>query len=332
LQDWSKVDASLLDLAPPDPRTLAEPVDIVSNLPSSLKAGLTSSKWKERKEILDELLTLVKASPRIKDASEFGELSRSLATCIQKDANINCVMAAAGCMEGLAKGVMAPFGRYRESVVGPMLERLKERKASVTDSIAAALDAVFSTVSFWNQITIDFSDARYYCLLQTTLTDIIPDILPAIVNKNPQVKEGSLKYLNRCLSTSTMPLPPSQLKSVADPLSTLLEDGFAGARDEAATCLGTLMKMVGERPLNALVDGLADVRKAKVKEAYEKATVKCKAGTGAPPAKGLAGKKAVLSKKDIAIAAPEDEPPKKPAAKPQAKAVVCGSSYYPRTH
>jgi cytoskeleton-associated protein 5 len=118
-----------------------------------------------------------------------------------------------------------------------------------------------------------------------------------------------------------MPLPPAQLKSVTDPLSTLLEDGFAGARDEAATCLGTLMKMVGERPLNALVEGLADVRKVKVKEAYEKATVKCKAGT-APSAKGPAGKKAAPPKKDTAP--PEDEPPKKPAAKTPAKPAVCG--------
>lgn len=47
------------------------------------------------------------------------------------------------------------------------------------------------------------------------------------------------------------------------------------------------MKMVGERPLNALVDGLADVRKAKVKEAYDNAKVKAKAGPG-PPAKPAA--------------------------------------------
>jgi cytoskeleton-associated protein 5 len=43
------------------------------------------------------------------------------------------------------------------------------------------------------------------------------------------------------------------------------------------------MKMVGERALGAVMDGLADVRKAKVKEAYEKATVKAKVGASAPP-------------------------------------------------
>lgn len=116
---------------------------------------------------------------------------------------------------------------------------------------------------------------------------------------------------------------------MTEPLSTLLEDGFAGARDEAATCLGTLMKMVGERPLNALVDGLADVRKVKVKEAYEKATVKCKAGTVAPPAKGPPGRKAAPPKKELS--AIEDEPPKKAAAKLPAKAVVRDLACYPWT-
>lgn len=116
-------------------------------LPANLQTNLKSSKWKERKEVLDELLTLLNATPRIKESSELGELARSLATCIQKDANINCVIVAANCLEGLAKGLMAGFARYRESVVPPILERLKERKANVTDAIGNALDAVFATVS-----------------------------------------------------------------------------------------------------------------------------------------------------------------------------------------
>lgn len=157
----------------------------------------------------------------------------------------------------------------------------------------------------------------------------MPDILAAIVNKNPQVKEGSLKFLNRCLATSPVALAPPQLKSVLDPLSGLLEDGFAGARDEAASCLGTLMKMVGERPLNALVDGLADVRKAKVKEAYEKATVKCKAvapAKAAPPAaKAPPPKKTTTAKKETTVVELEAEPLKKPVAKPP---TVCNLGEY----
>jgi cytoskeleton-associated protein 5 len=146
--------------------------------------------------------------------------------------------------------------------------------------------------------------------LQTTLADIIGDILPAFSNKNPQVKEGACKFLTRCLSTSKQAITPQQVKPVSEALATLLEDSYAGARDEAANAFGTLMKMVGERPLVAVMDSLADVRKAKVKEAHEKASVKTKAGANAPPkppSKG-APKKAV-TKKEGPPSAPEVESP-----------------------
>ncbi|KAI6106429.1 armadillo-type protein [Pisolithus croceorrhizus] len=292
-------------LISPDPRLLTDPVNIVSKFPSNMQASLASSKWKERKEVLDELLTL--------DTPEISDLSKSLAVCIQKDANVNCVVTAANVLEGLARGVMEPFGKLREALVLPILERLKERKASVTDAIGAALDAIFLT---------------------TSLPDIIPDLLPSLSNKNPQVKEGTLKFLARCLSTSSTPIQSGQIKMLTEPLSILLEDSFEGARNEAATCLGTLMKMVGERPLNAVMEGLADVRKSKVREAYEKATVKCKTGAGggppkAPPPAKEAAKKKVTSKSAvsegitssaIATDVPIGDPPlDKPKGKPPAK-------------
>ncbi|KAF8212269.1 microtubule associated protein [Mycena galopus ATCC 62051] len=284
--------------APLDPLAFVDPVDV--KLPPSLHTLLTSSKWKERKEVLDELLTLLTSTPRIKDGPEIGDLSKALAARIQSDANVNCVMTAAACMETLAKAMKGSFARYRELVVAPMLERLKERKANVTDSIGDALDAVFSS---------------------TTLADIIPDLGSALGSKNPQVKEGTLKFLGRCLSTASSPIQPAQVKPLGETLAGLLEDGSEGARNEAATCLGTLMKMVGERPLNPVMEGLADVRKTKVKEAFEKATVKCKAGApappkAAPPATAPAPKKKAPAPKPIAE---DDEPPKKPVSKPVAK-------------
>ncbi|KAG6832388.1 hypothetical protein H0H92_002656 [Tricholoma furcatifolium] len=270
-----------------DPRALAEPVDIVPKLSPNFQAALKSSKWKERKEALDDLLTLLTSTPRIKDAPELGELIKSLASRVAGDANINCVMTASSCIEELAKGLMSSFGRYKEGIVPLMLERMKERKASVTDAIGTALDAVFATI---------------------TLSDVIPDLEPALKSKNPQVKEGTLKFLGRCLATSTSPIPPPQIKPISDVLATLLEDGFEGARNEAATCLGTLMKMVGERPLTALMESLADVRKTKVKEAYDKATVKCTSAKAAAPKP--APPKAPAP-------APKSVPPKKaPAPKP----------------
>src|ERR1700753_263862 len=126
---------------------MVEEVDIISKLPADLYKNLASSKWKERKETLDDLLTLLKASLRIKDCPEMGELAKALATRINGDANVMCVIVAANCLEALADGLMTAFSRHREAVVPPVLERLKERKANVTDAIGLALDAVFKTVS-----------------------------------------------------------------------------------------------------------------------------------------------------------------------------------------
>lgn len=133
------------EAAPPDPRMFAEEVDVVPKLPSGYQAALASSKWKERKEALDEIAAVLN-TPKIKDAPELGELIKALASRMS-DANINCVMGAAACLEALAKGLMGAFARHRETVVPPMLGRLKERKQSVVDALGAALDAVFATVS-----------------------------------------------------------------------------------------------------------------------------------------------------------------------------------------
>ncbi|THH06772.1 hypothetical protein EW145_g3859 [Phellinidium pouzarii] len=295
------------DPADMDPRAFAEEVDVVPKLPSGLQAALTSTKWKERKEALDDVLAVFNATPRIKDASELGDVARALAGRMV-DANINCVIAAANCIEALAKGMMSNFARFREIVTPPMLERLKERKQSVTDAIGNALDAVFST---------------------TTLPDVLENILTVLGSKNPQVKEGTLKFLGRCLSASTIPPVAPQVKPLSEALAALLEDSFEGARSDAAICLGTLMKIVGERPLNAIMDQLAEVRKVKVKEAFEKATVKCKAG-GAPPPRAAPAN--APSKQAPPKASPsedaliEDVSPPKPRAKPPARFAAKKSS------
>lgn len=123
-----------------------EEVDVVPKLPEGYEASLKSSKWKDRKEALDGMLSVLQATLRIKEAPQLGDLAKTLATLIHKDANIACVMTAASCLEALAKGLGDPLGKYRESIVPPMLERLKERKATVTDTIGVALDAIFATV------------------------------------------------------------------------------------------------------------------------------------------------------------------------------------------
>ncbi|KAG8688770.1 Microtubule-associated protein, microtubule dynamics during spindle orientation, partial [Ceratobasidium sp. 395] len=269
-----------------DPLEFVEAVDIMPKVPADFQTAMLSSKWKERKEALDALLEALKASPKIADSSEHGDLVKALAKRMS-DANIMCVIAAAQCIELLAKGVGQPFGRHRSSVVTPMLERLKERKVNVTDAIGTGLDAVFLT---------------------TSLPDVTEDIMNSLKSKNPQVKEGTLKFLNRSLAVTRIPPAKGDVSPLSTQLAALLEDSDEKVRTSAAEGLGLTMKIVGERALNPIMEPMDDIRKAKVKEQFEKAQAKCKASAAPPP------------KPAPAAAAPPKK--KKPAGPPPKPAMV----------
>lgn len=64
---------------------LAEPVDVLAKVPKDFHDQLSSSKWKDRKDALDGLYSLLNV-PRIKDG-HYDEIVRGLAKCM-KDANI----------------------------------------------------------------------------------------------------------------------------------------------------------------------------------------------------------------------------------------------------
>ncbi|KAL1836634.1 hypothetical protein VTJ49DRAFT_4831 [Mycothermus thermophilus] len=291
---------------------LAEPQDVLGKLPKDFFDNLGSSKWKERKEALEALYALVNV-PRIKE-SDFGEVNRCLAKCM-KDANIAVVTQAAQCIEAMAKGLRKGYARYRSTVMQPIMERLKEKKQTVADALGAALDAVF---------------------LSTDLTECLEDITAYLVHKNPQVKEGTMKFLVRCLRTTRDVPSKQEIASIVESAKKLLAESSETLRSGGAEILGTIMKIIGERAMNPHIDGLDDIRKTKIKEFYEKAEVKAKdkpkpppPAARAPPGGGAKkpgpggpkkGPPARLMKPAAAAAArapsPEPAPAPAPAARP----------------
>lgn len=129
----------------PDPRSLAEEVDIIPKIPADFHTQILSTKWKERKETLDAVFEVANTTPRIKESDGISELVRALAKRMT-DANVMCVMTAANIIGLLAAGIGEPFGKYRSVLLPSMLERFKERKQNVVDAIGDGLDKVFSTV------------------------------------------------------------------------------------------------------------------------------------------------------------------------------------------
>ncbi|UKZ69472.1 uncharacterized protein TrAtP1_010479 [Trichoderma atroviride] len=278
-----------------DAFALAEPEDVLKKMPPNFHELLASSKWKDRKDAVDGLHQVLNV-PRIKDG-DFNEVTRGLAKCM-KDANVAVVTQAAQCIDLLARGLRQAFGKHRATVMQPILERLKEKKATVADALGGALDAAF---------------------LATSLSDCLEDILAFLANKNPQVKEGTMKFLIRCLRTTRDVPSKPEIAQVCEAGKKLLSESSPVMRDGGAEILGTVMKIIGERAMNPNLEGLDDIRKTKIKEYFEAAEVKAKdkpkpvakPAPAAAPKKAVAGKKPALGAKKAAPA--EAAPAAKPA-------------------
>lgn len=260
---------------------LAEPVDACAKVPASFQDNMASAKWKDRKDALDELLTIVNV-PRLKDGP-YDDIIRALAKSM-KDANIAVVTVAANCVEKIALGLRKPFAKYRSTILAPMMERLKEKKQSVADALGAALDGVF---------------------VATSLSDNLPEILGFLTNKNPNVKGETIKFLSRCLRTTRDVPSKDEQKQIAEAGTKLLTESTEQMRSGGAEILGVLMKIIGERAFGPYLDGLDEIRKTRIKEFFDTAEVKAKekpkpvAVAKAPP-QSAASKKVVSGGKKLA--------------------------------
>ena len=65
---------------------------------------------------------------------------------------------------------------------------------------------------------------------------------------------------------------------MAESLVSLLGDSVEPVRTTAADCLGTMMKLLGERAFNPYVEGVGELQMAKVKDAFGKAEIRYRAG------------------------------------------------------
>ncbi|RMZ74583.1 spindle pole body component alp14 [Pyrenophora seminiperda CCB06] len=274
-------------------------VDVFAHIPKDFSEKMASTKWKDRKETLDEVQ---KAFDHARIAEgPFDELVRGFAKCIAKDANVAVVISAANCVELLAKGLKKSFQKYRKDVMNAMMERLKEKKATVTDAIGAALDASFAS---------------------TTFQDCLEEILEFLKHKNPQVKLESSKFLIRCLKNTREAPNPEQAKAIVEASTKLLTESQEVQRSAGAETFGTLWKIMGDRVMNAHLDGLDEIRKTKIKEFYDTAEVKSKfkpkAAPAPKPAAAAAPTKKPLGKRPAPGGVKKAAPAPKPAPPPPA--------------
>ncbi|KAG4099233.1 ARM repeat-containing protein [Neocallimastix lanati (nom. inval.)] len=250
MADGDDIDDDEMDDEPIDLYDIQDPVNVLSKIPKGFYDTIKSTKWKERKAALEEL-SAVLSPPKYEDG-KYNELVSTLAKRIS-DPNILCVTLSANCIEKIAKGLRNSFSNYKNIVMEPLLEKLKEKKQSVIEALSNALDAV------------------YICC---TIPDITEVIVDKMKNKNPNVKSESIKWLIRCLKTGKSIPQREQIKLLSEGLLKALTDSNSVVRDSAAEGLGTLMKCVGEKPMQVYIEQVEKTREAKVREFYEKAEIK----------------------------------------------------------
>lgn len=123
-------------------------------------------------------------------------------------------------------------------------------------------------------------------LSQVSISDLTEDIVTFSKHKNPSVKEQTMRFLVRCLRNTTSAIPKADVKPISDLLLGGLEDAVVPVRDAAAEGLGTMMKLVGRASFEPTLQGLDDIKKARVQEYFEKAEIKFRAGKAGGVATG----------------------------------------------
>lgn len=68
-------------------------------------------------------------------------------------------------------------------VISPLIDRFKERKQNVVESIRRALDCTFNSVSH--------------------ISDVLEYIVAGMEHKNPQVKNETVQFLTRCMKANS---------------------------------------------------------------------------------------------------------------------------------
>ncbi|KAJ6724153.1 CYTOSKELETON-ASSOCIATED PROTEIN 5 [Salix viminalis] len=228
-----------------DEYDLMDPVDILSPLEKSgFWDGVKATKWSERKEAVAELTKL--ASIKRIAPGDFSEVCRTLKKLII-DVNIAVAVEAIQAIGNLARGLRSHFSGSSRFLLPVLLEKLKEKKPTLTESLTHTLQAMH----------------KAGCL---NLADIVEDVKTAVKNKVPLVRSSTLNWVTFCIETSNKAVILKVHKDYVPICMESLNDGTPDVRDSAFSVLAAVAKLVGMRPLERSLEKLDDVRRKKLSE------------------------------------------------------------------
>ncbi|KAA8519827.1 hypothetical protein F0562_014083 [Nyssa sinensis] len=228
-----------------DEYELVDPVDILTPLEKSgFWEGVKAAKWSERKEAVAELTKL--ASTKRIAPGDFTEICRTLKKLIT-DVNIAVAVEAIQAIGNLARGLRTHFSGNSRFLLLVLLEKLKEKKPTLTESLTQTLQAMHKSG----------------CL---SLADIVEDVRVAVKNKVPLVRSLTLNWVTFCIETSNKAVVLKAHKEYVPIFMECLNDGTPEVRDAAFSALAAIAKLVGMRPLEKSLEKLDDIRRKKLSE------------------------------------------------------------------
>uniref|UniRef100_A0A9I9CQR2 Protein MOR1 n=1 Tax=Cucumis melo TaxID=3656 RepID=A0A9I9CQR2_CUCME len=228
-----------------DEYDLVDPVDILTPLEKSgFWDGVKATKWSERKEAVAELTKL--ASTKKIAPGDFSEVCRTLKKLIT-DVNIAVAVEAIQAIGNLSRGLRANFSASSRFLLPVLLEKLKEKKPALMESLTQTLQAMH----------------KAGCL---SLSDVIEDVKTASKNKVPLVRSSTLSWVTFCIETSNKAVVLKVHKEYVPIFMESLNDGTPEVRDAAFLALAAVAKLVGMRPLEKSVEKLDDVRRKRLSE------------------------------------------------------------------
>ncbi|GME81792.1 unnamed protein product [Ambrosiozyma monospora] len=193
--------------------------------------------------------------------ADYSDFIRVMVKCL-KDANIYVVTLACNLICAMGDGLRGDFHKYINALVRPLLERTKEKKPSVVEALENALDI---------------------CFKYSSLDEILEPTLEHMKHKTPQIRIESLKYLVRCLKATKVIPGKDDVNSIVQISIKLLSDAQAPVRTGASEVLGTLMKIIGERPFKPFLEKVDNRHIKKIEEFYGKAEISAKPKMAVPP-------------------------------------------------
>ncbi|XP_057833318.2 protein MOR1-like isoform X1 [Cryptomeria japonica] len=228
-----------------DEYDLVDPVDILTSLEKSgFWEGVKAAKWSERRDAVAELTKL--ASVKKIAPGDFTEVCRTLKKLIT-DVNLAVGVEAVQATGNLAKGLRKDFGGGSRLLLPILLDKLKEKKAVMSDALTQTLQAMH----------------KAGCL---SLIDVIEDVKLASKNKVPSVRSLTLNWVTFCIESSNKAVVLKLHKDYVPICMECLNDGTPDVRDASFSALAAIAKLVGMKPLERSLEKLDDVRRNKLIE------------------------------------------------------------------